>query len=146
MIDVKALFTKILTRGIFKDSNGDVTLTGGLTLAADPSASMEAATKHYVDSKFSFVAPDGISWSSLGNNWTPSASGIATTRINPSNSSSAYLLIRDSSNGNTPVAQVATTAGLGASMSWPVIKGHTYTVGGHSTNVTSMETRLYVFA
>lgn len=93
----------------------------------------------------SFTAPDGITWSSLSNTWTPSVSGIATTRINPSNSSSAYLLLRDSSNGNVAVAQVATTGGLGASISWPVIGGHTYNVGGHSTNVTSMETRLYPF-
>ena len=93
----------------------------------------------------SFTAPSGIAWSSLSNTWTPSVSGIATTRINPSNSSSAYLLLRDSSNGNAAVAQVASTGGLGASVSWPVIGGHTYNVGGNSTNVTSMETRLYPF-
>lgn len=93
----------------------------------------------------SFDAPSGIAWSSLSNTWTPSVSGIATTRINPSNSSSAYLMLRDSSNGNVVVAQVATTAGLGASVSWPVIGGHTYNVGSNSTNITSMETRLYPF-
>ena len=93
----------------------------------------------------SFTAPSGIAWSSLSNTWTPSVSGIATTRINPSNSSNAYLLLRDSSNGNVAVAQVASTGGLGASVSWPVIGGHTYNVGGNSTNVTSMETRLYPF-
>lgn len=93
----------------------------------------------------SFTAPDGITWSSLANTWTPSVSGIATTRINPSNSSSAYLLLRDSSNGNAAVAQVASTGGLGMSVSWPVIGGHTYNVGGNSTNITSMETRFYPF-
>lgn len=93
----------------------------------------------------SFTAPDGITWSSLANTWTPSVSGIATTRINPSNSSSAYLLLRDSSNGNATVAQVASTGGLGMSVSWPVIGGHTYNVGGNSTNITSMETRFYPF-
>lgn len=93
----------------------------------------------------SFDAPSGIAWSSLSNTWTPSVSGIATTRINPSNSSSAYLLLRDSSNSNVAVVQVATTGGLGATGSWPVIGGHTYNVGGHSTNVTSMETRFYPF-
>lgn len=93
----------------------------------------------------SFDAPSGIAWSSLANTWTPSVSGIATTRINPSNSTSAYLIIRDSSNGNVTVAQVASTGGLGVSVSWPVIGGHTYNVGGNSTNVTSMETRLYPF-
>ena len=93
----------------------------------------------------SFTAPSGITWSSLANTWTPSVSGIATTRINPSDSSSAYLMLRDSSNGNVVVAQVASTGGLGMSVSWPVIGGHTYNVGGNSTNVTSMETRLYPF-
>ena len=54
-------------------------------------------------------------------------------------------MLRDSSNDNVVVAQVASTGGLGANISWPVIGGHTYDVDNHSSNVTSMETRFYPF-
>jgi hypothetical protein len=48
----------------FVNADGD-TMTGGLTLAADPEQPLEAATKQYVDAKAAVPGPageDGTKW------------------------------------------------------------------------------------
>lgn len=92
-----------------------------------------------------FNAPDGIAWSTLGSNWSPSVSGVATVRLNPSNSSACYIQITDTSNGGITVAQIATTAGMAASTSFPVVGGHTYKVHAKSSNISSFQVYLYKF-
>ena len=92
-----------------------------------------------------FRAPDGIAWSTLGSNWSPSVSGVATVRINPSNSSSCYIQITDTSNGGIIVAQIATTGGMAASTAFPVVGGHTYKVNAKSNNISVFQVYLYTF-
>ena len=92
-----------------------------------------------------FNAPDGIAWSTLGNNWTPSVGGVATVRINPSSSSACYIQITDTSNGGIIVAQIATTGGMAASTAFPVVGGHTYKVNARSNNISAFQVYLYTF-
>lgn len=92
-----------------------------------------------------FNAPDGITWSTLGSNWTPSVGGVATVRINPSNSSACYIQITDTSNSGIIVAQIATTGGMAASTAFPVVGGHTYKVNAKSSNISAFTVYLYTF-
>lgn len=98
------------------------------------------------DKEVNFIVPTSAAWTSVTDTWTPDGAGIATVRINPSSSSAAYIIIRDTTNGNKVVCQIYTTNGGGASGTFPVIAGHTYSVGSKSTNVTSMEVYYYKFS
>lgn len=93
-----------------------------------------------------FIAPSSAAWTSVTGTWTPDKAGIATVRINPSSSAAAYVIIRDTTNSNIAVCQIYTTNGGGASGCFPVVAGHTYSVGGKSSNVTSMEVYYYKFS
>ena len=93
-----------------------------------------------------FIAPTAASWTSVTGTWTPTEAGIATARISPTSSAAAYIIIRDTTNSNRIVCQLYTTNGGGVSGTFPVVAGHTYSVGSKSSNVTSMEVLLYRFS
>lgn len=89
--------------------------------------------------------PLGTAWTTINSTWTPATSGIATVFINPSNSSSAYVVIVDVTRGNYAVCHIATTGGLAISGTFPVNATHTYKVSTKSTNISSFDVTLYSF-
>lgn len=98
------------------------------------------------DKEVNFIVPTSMSWTSVTGAWTPDGAGIATARISPTSSAAAYIIIRDTTNSNKIVCQIYTTNGGGASGCFPVVAGHTYSVGSKSSNVTSMEVYYYKFS
>ena len=93
-----------------------------------------------------FDIPGSASWTTLNNTWAPSKAGVATVRINPSNTSACYVQLTDTNNNNVIVCQVFTTAGAAMSGCFPVIAGHTYKVNAKSSNISTFEVYHYQFS
>lgn len=95
--------------------------------------------------EISFIVPTAAAWTNTSSDWSPTETGIATARINPSNTSACYVQLIDTSNSNVIVCQIYTTNGGGATGCFPVIAGHTYKVNAKSTNISTFQVYNYVF-
>ena len=94
------------------------TLTGALTLNADPSANLHAATKQYVDATATGLdVKDSVRAATTGSNITLSG-GAPDTLDGVSLAANDRLLVKDQSTGNQNGIYEVTTLGTGANGTW----------------------------